>query len=135
MVKTDKRIDAVNLDKVDAFIEQMDYIGDVTVSFELYSDGISINLPEYGTEDMLINIKDGAVHVGLYDYDKYDIKQTIDVSGVKTADVLYDTDYKRVIITADNGSSELYISYIVDQDSDRAIAMIADCIDKCFIKA
>ena len=135
MVKTDKRIDAVKLDKIDAFIEQMDYIGDVTVSFELYSDGISINLPEYATEDMFINIKDGAVHVGLYDYDRYDIKQTIDVSGLKTADVLYDSDCKRVIITADNGSSELYISYIVDQDSDRAIALIKEYIEKYFIKA
>ena len=135
MVKTDKRIDAVNLDKIDAFIERMDYISGLTVSFELYAEDISINLPEYATEDMLISVKDGAVHVGLYDYDKSDIKQTIDVSGLKNADVLYDTDYKRVIITADNGSSELYISYIVDQDSDRAIALIKEYIEKYFIKA
>ena len=132
MIKTDKRIDGVKLDQVDNFIEQMSYIDSVVMSFELYTDCIRLNFPEYSPDKIDIECKDSTIKVSVYDQTKNDIKQTIDISVYDTADILYDSDYKRVIIMAGNDTTELYIAYVLDsKDSEQLDRMKAITIE-CF---
>lgn len=133
MISTDKRIDGVKLDQVDKYIEQMSYVNDVRLSFELYTDCIKLNMTEYSPDKLDIECKDSTVTVSLYDHTEQDIKQIIAISVYDTADILYDSDYKRVIITVGNDTTELYIAYVLDsgdsEQLDKMKAITKECFD------
>ena len=132
MIKTDNRIEGVKLDRVDNYIEQMSYIDSVVMSFELYTDCIKLNFTEYSPDKLDIECNDSTVTVSLYDQTEQDIKQTIAISVYDTADILYDSDYKRVIITAGNDTTELYIAYVLDSKDSDQLDSIKAITQKCF---
>lgn len=132
MIKTDKRIESVKLDQVDNYIEQLSYVTDVQLSFELYTDSIKLNFTEYSPDVMSIECKDSTIKVSVYDQTEQDIKQTIDISVYDRADILYDSDYKRVIITAGNDTTELYIAYVLDSKDSDQLDSIKAITQKCF---
>ena len=132
MIKTDNRIDGVKLDRVDNYIEQMSYIDSVQLSFELYTDCIKLNMTEYSTDKLDIECKESTLTVSLYDQTEQDIKQTIAISVYDTADILYDSDYKRVIITAGNDTVELYIAYALDSKDSDQLARMKAITKECF---